>query len=257
MLAANGVSYRVAKLQSTIRKDHFCRGKFYEFLGVAPSHAIEISNRLLRHAEVCDRFKKSSSNRIARHRWIVRLAEETAWWICDDWIEGKTLSSHLTVDTRFSLSQIKSIGTEILLALDELHQNKIVFRELTPDQIYLSDGFKNCTLTDFELAKVLLDVPTVSGPWLTRNPYRAPEHVEKNRINWANYAGTDIYSWGAIMIELLTGNPEAESEELSVNLTDKKLVEFLLGCRNPVFTQRPETVQKVLEVWNQWPAKKK
>jgi serine/threonine protein kinase len=157
--------------------------------------------------------------------------------------------------TRFKPNEVKTIGTEILIGLQELHQSKMFFRELAPDRVYLSDDFRKCTLTDFELAKVLQKVPTVSGPWRTSNPYRAPENVESRTIAPTNYARTDIYSWAAIVIELFTGDPNAESEALAKKLHDPQLVTYLMACRSPIFSERPKSVVDVLDVWNKWMTK--
>ena len=109
-------------------------------------------------------------------------------------------------------------------------------------------------LTDFELAKILQDVPTVAGEWLTRNPYRAPELLEGKTIAWSNYARTDVYSWAAIVSELFTGNPDANLDALMDKLQERELAEFLFKCRSPLSADRPDSVSKVLDVWNKWQA---
>lgn len=252
--AANGVLYCIVKLQHTIIEEKFSRGKFYEF-GELPDGGLDaLRERLKRHATLCQRMSNAEGTRIARNCGITRLMDDTAWWILDDWIEGSTLKSVTAQESPLTWQAIKHIGTEILLGLDELHSNKIVFRELAPERIYLSNDRLRCTLTDFELAKILQDVPTVAGEWLTRNPYRAPELLEGKTIAWSNYARTDVYSWAAIVSELFTGNPDANLDALMDKLPERELAEFLFKCRSPLSTERPDSVSKVLDVWNKWQA---
>ena len=252
---ANGVIYCIAKLQHTIIEEKFSRGKFYEF-GELPGGGLNaLRERLKRHAIVCERMSKAEGTRIARNCGITRLMDDTAWWILDDWIEGVTLKSVIANESPLPWRTIKHIGTEILFGLNELHANQIVFRELAPERIYLSHDRLQCTLTDFELAKILQDVPTVAGPWLTRNPYRAPELLEGKTIAWSNYARTDVYSWAAIVSELFTGNPDANLDKLIDKLPERELAEFLFKWRSPLSADRPESVLEVLDVWNEWQAK--
>ena len=254
-MAANGVTYCIVKLQHTIIEEKFSRGKFYEF-GELPDGGLDaLRERLKRHATVCDRMNNVQATRIARNCSIVRLMDDTAWWILDDWIDGATLKSVITQESPLPWQTIKNIGIEILAGLGELHANEIVFRELAPERVYLSNDRLRCTLTDFELAKILQDVPTVAGEWQTRNLYRAPELLEGKTIAWSNYARTDIYSWAAIVIEMFTGNPDSKLDALMDKLKNNELAEFLIECRSPLSTDRPDSVSKVLNVWNKWQAK--
>jgi hypothetical protein len=252
VFVANGVSYRVAKLQNQIVKEQFARGKFYDMIRVPKATLDELKTRLKRHPEVCQRLKQAKATRIGRNCIVEPFLEDTAWWVLDDWIEGTTLRTILESDRKLSDDEIKTIATEILIGLSELHQNKVAFREMTPDQIYVSDDLCECTLTDFELAKFLQDVPTVSGKWQTRNHYRARENLELPTIGWPNYPRTDIFSWAAIVIEMFTGDPRAEPETLAARLSDSSIVELLLKCRNLDFRKRPTSVEEVQNDWAAW-----
>ncbi len=256
VFVANGVSYYVAKLQNQIVKEQFARGKFYDMIRVPQSSLDTLKERLKRHPEVCQRLEKAKATRIGRNCIVEPFLEDTAWWVIDDWIDGETLTTILQSDRKLSDGEIKTIATEILIGLGELHQNKVAFREMTPDRIYVNDDFSQCILTDFELAKILQDVPTVSGEWRTRNPYRAPENLESSTIGSLNYPRTDIYSWAAIVIELFTGDPAAKPEALAAKLSDSSIVTFLLKCRSRDFSKRPTNIEEVQNDWAAWTPKK-
>ncbi len=157
------------------------------------------------------------AQRIARNRTVIPLGNDSAWWVLDYWMEGVPLESLLYPPQNLSHSIVKQMGTEILLGLDELHSHDIVMRELTPDRVLVSKDYQKCTLTDFEMAILTQGTTSVSGRWKDGSPYLAPENSDDS-----DYARKpeivrrrDMYSWAAIMAELLTGNPRADMQMLS------------------------------------------
>jgi serine/threonine protein kinase len=250
--AAHGLTYRIAKLQSTLIDRQFARGKFYDLAGVDQKNQPKLRACLSRHAVVCESC--IDSQRIARNRTVVPLGNDTAWWVLDYWIGGSPLDSLVYPWKELSHSLIKHLGTEILLGLDELHSHGIVMRELTPDKVIVSEDQQKCTLTDFEMAILTQGTVSVSGRWKNLRPYLAPENSDdsdyhrKPQIVYSR----DIYSWAAIMIELLTGDPLADIKRLSECLPQAELAKYLRGCRHPRADLRPKAVAEVLEVWSKW-----
>lgn len=67
---------------------------------------------------------------------------------------GGTLFFHLKRQKRFTEKEIVFYAAEIVLALEYLHQNMIIYRDLKPENILLgTDG--HIKLADFGLAKRL------------------------------------------------------------------------------------------------------
>lgn len=69
-----------------------------------------------------------------------------------DFLNGGELFTHLRQEERFSEEKIKFYAAEIILALEALHQNGIVYRDLKPENI-LIDHEGHIRLTDFGLSK--------------------------------------------------------------------------------------------------------
>lgn len=250
--AANGLTYHIAKLQSTLVDGQFARGKFYDLAGVDQKNQAKIRACLSRHAVVCESC--IDAQRIARNRTVIPLGNDTAWWVLDYWIDGFPLDALIYPRQELSHSLIKHLGTEILLSLQELHSRGIVMRELTPDKVIVSEGHQKCTLTDFEMAILTQGTVSVSGRWKDRIPYWAPENKEDSFYHRKPQIveRRDIYSWAAIMIELITGDPLADSKRLGQSLPQAELAKFLIDCRHPQADRRPKSVGEVLEVWNKW-----
>ena len=71
-----------------------------------------------------------------------------------DYEGGGTLFYHLNKQRRFTEREIAFYAAEIILALEYLHEKKIIYRDLKPENILLSqDG--HIRLADFGLAKKL------------------------------------------------------------------------------------------------------
>ena len=248
VIAANGVSYCIAKLQSELVASKSSRGKFYNLVNVVPSKQVSLRERLIRHPSVCEMLKDSKF--VARNCDIRRLAEETAWWVLDEWVADETLADWLEGEITPTQAAIKKIGKEILLGLTDLHAAKVVMRELAPERVLISKSDLHCTLTDFELAKLFEGNPSVSGDWKTQSPYRAPEIVDGEPD-----VRSDIYSWAIIVIEMLTGDPNAKSDLIAKSIADKSLSTALVTCIDPRVSKRPVSVAAIIETWDKWPAK--
>ena len=243
--AANGVSYEVAKLQNKLNPDRFVRGKFYDLRHLTAKTLPGRREHLLRHSKVCAMLH--GEQRLPIHFDIRRLGKDSAWWVLDEWIDGKPLSNLMEEIPSIGPSIVKVIGSEILLALGTLHSHRIVVRELAPERVIVTDDMKHCVVTDFEMARLLDSDITVRGKWKLQTPYRAPE-ISKNSPE----PRSDLFSWGVIMIELLTGNFVANEELLSKVVNDQSVVELLLDCRKVVADDRPESSSEVLKIWNEW-----
>ena len=130
-----------------------------------------------------------------------------------EYLEGETLAQRLTKGA-LPLDQALRYGIEIADALDKAHRQGITHRDLKPANIMLTKA--GAKLLDFGLAKLKpLDTdvmatasrPTESagltgeGKILGTLQYMAPEQLEAKDVD----ARTDIFAFGAVLYEMLTG----------------------------------------------------
>ncbi|MDZ4848521.1 MAG: protein kinase [Pirellulaceae bacterium] len=242
----NGLTIRVAKLEHQ-NLDRFGRGKFYELVHVDREKREDFSERVLRHARVCERIKNLdivSQSRIAANYTIRKVENNSGWWIVDHWIDGPSLRESLKKDSEvWSASKIKWLGIELLEAIRTLHQVDVILRELNPNSIFIcGSGIK---LSDFELAQFEQGTISISGDWESESVYRAPEVDDRVR----NFQ-SDFYSWGRIMSFALTGDPRDKEPKQLANYP--KAASVIKKCHRPSFSDRPNSIDAILSDWNSW-----
>jgi predicted Ser/Thr protein kinase len=155
-----------------------------------------------------------------------------------EFLEGETLAARLARGA-VPLPDALKIATEIASALDRAHRQGIVHRDLKPGNVMLTKT--GAKLLDFGLAKTGLTVagsalsalPTVSGPLTARGTilgtfqYMAPEQVEGEEAD----ARTDIFAFGALLFELLSGRKAFEGK------SDASLLSAILRDQPPPVSQ--------------------
>ncbi len=70
------------------------------------------------------------------------------------YMQGGDLHYHLNTRGRMEINTAKFYAAQILLGIEELHNNNILYRDLKPQNILLDDK-GNCKLSDFGLAYTL------------------------------------------------------------------------------------------------------
>ena len=121
-------------------------------------------------------------------------------------IAGETLRDKLNRETQLGIEEAVKITTEVADALDYAHRNNVIHRDIKPENILLHDG--RPVVADFGIA---LAVSAAAGGRMTETGlslgtphYMSPEQAtaEKDLTN-----RSDIYSLGAVLYEMLTGDP--------------------------------------------------
>ena len=104
------------------------------------------------------RYAKTEKNvlQLASHPFIVGLhwafQSPSRLYLIMQYCPGGDMGMALAKDRRFTIDTVTVYAAEIVLAIEYLHQNKIIFRDLKPDNvIFDEDG--HALLTDFGLSK--------------------------------------------------------------------------------------------------------
>lgn len=169
-----------------------------------------ILQRHLASPEVVRRFQSEAKAAAKlRHSHIVQIHEVGQHHGQDfftmEYIEGQSLAQQLARRPMEIPAAVKIVAA-IARAVDYLHKQGVVHRDLKPSNILL-DADGDPYLTDFGLAKVFHadDQHTATGVIAGTPSYMAPEQAAGRAAEIG--PATDVYSLGAILYELLTGQP--------------------------------------------------
>ena len=120
-------------------------------------------------------------------------------YIVMDFVIGGELLTHLKMRERFEEPVAKFYAAEIILALEYLGAQKVVYRDLKPENVLL-DAMGHIKLVDFGFARYF------SGR--CNSFCGTPEYISPEMISKEGYStSTDIWSLGIMVYEMLTGAP--------------------------------------------------
>jgi len=124
------------------------------------------------------------------------------------YVDGETLR-HRIARGPIPLAEAVDILRDVARALAYAHAQGVVHRDIKPDNVLLSSG--TAVVSDFGIAKALSasraddraahPTLTVAGTSLGTPAYMSPEQALGEPVD----ARTDVYAWGVIAYELLTG----------------------------------------------------
>jgi len=125
-------------------------------------------------------------------------------------VEGSSLRARLTGDGSLPITEAIGVLRDVAKALAYAHERGIVHRDIKPDNVLLTGG--SAVVTDFGIAKALsaarTDAPggtlTQIGTSIGTPAYMSPEQAAADP---ATDHRTDIYSFGCLAYELLSGRP--------------------------------------------------
>ena len=110
--------------------------------------------------------------------------------------------THLQREKNFSESRAKFYAAEIGCALGYLHQNKIIYRDLKPENLLL-DRYGHIVLTDFGLCKEGIALKDTTATFCGTPEYLAPEVIQKKAYDRT----VDWWCLGSVLYEMLFGLP--------------------------------------------------
>lgn len=144
-----------------------------------------------------------------------------------DFMNGGELFFHLQQAGRFDEERALFYSAEIVLALEHLHTQNVVYRDLKPENILL-DSTGHVALTDFGLCKENMNESSTTKTFCGTAEYLAPEVLLGKGYN----RSVDWWTLGILMYEMIVGTPPFSGENTNamyrkILYTDAQFPDFV------------------------------
>jgi eukaryotic-like serine/threonine-protein kinase len=166
----------------------------------------DLQRRFLREARLAARLA---------HPNVVRVfdvgEDDGRPFIAMEYVEGETLAELVAQRAPLAAAEAARLGTQMCAGLAAAHAAGLVHRDVKPQNLLLStDGVLK--LGDFGIAAGHDGTRlTLAGTVLGTAGYLAPEQARGEEVT----AAADIYAVGAVLYELLTGEPSRTAGSLA------------------------------------------
>ncbi|SMD42837.1 Predicted ATPase [Aquiflexum balticum DSM 16537] len=157
----------------------------------------------LTHALTINGVRKSFERKRVNNRHVIEM----------EYIPGKTISEMVEVEA-FSIDDFLEYAIEISRILSEVHEAKIIHKDINSQNIIIDPNNGRVTLLDFGIStKLNLKNSSLDNPEKLEGTlmYISPE--QSGRMNRVMDYRTDLYSLGITFFEMLTGDLPFQSTD--------------------------------------------
>src|SRR5713101_8942724 len=209
--------------------------------------------RFLREARLATRIQHPNVATLFDFSTLDDSSRYMVW----EYIEGTNLHELLEARGPLSPKYAAQLAIQTLQGLDAIHRAGIVHRDISPENLMVAhddEGGERVKIIDLGIAKQWAeesDNKTKTGMFVGKWKYCSPEHLgmlpEGQRID----GRADLYSFGIVLYEMLTGVPPFQADTphsyLVMHASEKPRA---LRDVNPTVTASPEleaTIFRALE----------
>jgi serine/threonine protein kinase len=223
-----------------------------------------INPELVTSPDVVRRFQREARAATAlSHPDIVSVYDlgqttEGTLYIAMEYVDGPSLKSVIESGGPVPVMRTLTLARQLASALSAAHRQGIIHRDLKPHNVMLArghDGQEIAKLVDFGIAKTFDEGTqlTVAGFSLGTPQYMAPEQAEGRAVD----ARSDLYSFGIILYEMLTGEvPFNATSAASVLIKHIKEAPIPPSVKNPRVAIPPQVEAIVVRCLAKDPAER-
>ncbi|MEA2559020.1 MAG: hypothetical protein QOH06_524 [Acidobacteriota bacterium] len=195
--------------------------------------------RFMREARLATQIKHPN---VAILYDFAALPEEGSFYMVWEHIKGEDIGEWIRRNGPFPAPLAIRLGIQALRGLEAIHATGVIHRDLSPDNLMITEdkqGQKRIKIIDLGLARTLeRDAGhdheiTQVGMFMGKLQYCSPEQASPSGSEGLDRR-SDIYSFGLVLYEMITGLPPFESES-QAGFIFKRLSEdpLPLTGRNP------------------------
>ena len=167
--------------------------------------------------------------------------EDECFYLVMEYIEGPTLAEYIHNHGPLSVETAIKFTEQILSGIKHAHDMRIVHRDIKPQNI-LIDKNKTLKIFDFGIAKALSETSlTQTNHVLGTVQYLSPEQAKGESTD----EGTDIYSIGIVLYEMLVGEPPFNGET-AVSIAIKHIQDSIPNITTDKRGEVPQSLSNVI-----------
>lgn len=155
-------------------------------------------------------------------------------YLAMEFVEGKNLRQVLQEHGRLSVERVVRLGLEMAEALDHIHSQGLVHRDVKPSNIILNPDGK-AMLTDFGIA-FAATLPRITQGAMGTPEFMSPEQADGKPLD----IRSDLYSLGVVLYEGLTGVVPFQRDGDNLTALSHLLNQVLHEPPSPLQERRPD-----------------
>src|SRR6201996_4025558 len=136
-----------------------------------------------------------------------RGAYDGTYYIAMEYLPGRTLKQLIRDDAPLDPVRAIDITIQILKAARFAHRRGVIHRDLKPHNVIVDES-DHAKVTDFGIARAGASDMTETGSIMGTAQYLSPEQAQGHAVS----AGSDLYSVGVVLYELLTARVPFDAE---------------------------------------------
>jgi eukaryotic-like serine/threonine-protein kinase len=208
-----------------------------------------LHHRFAQDPDFVERFRREAQAAAGlQHPNVVSVYDrgtfDDTYYIAMEYLPGRSLKQLIREEAPLDPLRAIDIAIQILKAARFAHRRGVIHRDLKPHNVIVDDS-GHAKVTDFGIARAGASDMTETGSIMGTAQYLSPEQAQGHAVN----AGSDLYSVGVVLYEMLTGRVPFDAES-AVSIALKHVSEAPVPPRQINPNIPPELEQTVLWVLN-------
>src|SRR6266540_567576 len=171
--------------------------------------------RFAQDTEFVERFRREASAAAGlQHPNVVNVYDrgefDATYYIAMEFCEGLSLKDLITREAPLPVERAIEITLQILIAARFAHRRGVIHRDLKPQNVIIDPDEREDSIkvADFGIARAGRSEITEAGAIMGTAQYLSPEQAQGRPVT----EGSDLYSIGVVLFEMLTGRAPFEGD---------------------------------------------